>query len=96
MTETLKRLYYDETGGGLDTVRSLYRRAVAEDSSVTLAKVRAFLQDEANSQRQTKRPRQRNSYVAIGARQEFQIDIAEMAALSLREAIPRRKEAWSN
>jgi hypothetical protein len=79
--ELLRRLYYDDAGWGLDTVRSLHRRTKAEDSNITLANVKAFLQDEAKSQRQTKRPRQRNSYVAFGAKQEFQIDIAEMAAL---------------
>jgi hypothetical protein len=82
MTETtLKKLYYDETGGGLDTLQSLYRRAKSEDSSITLAKVRAFLQNEANSQRNTKRPRHRRSYVAFSAPEEFQVDIADMTAL---------------
>lgn len=81
MEELLKRLYYDEAGGGLDNVRTLYRRAKDADRSVTLAKVREFLRNEATSQRNTKRAKQRSSYVAFSARQQFQLDIADMAAL---------------
>jgi hypothetical protein len=78
--ETLKELWYDRENG-FDSAASLLKRARAVRRDVRRADVKEFLDREELGRRQTKRPRKRNSYVPFGPRDQFQVDLADMAAL---------------
>jgi hypothetical protein len=78
--ETLKELWYDREEG-FDSAASLLKRARAVRRDVRREDVKRFLDAEELGQRQTKRPRKRNSYVPFGPRDQFQVDLADMSGL---------------
>ena len=73
--EILQRVYYDrKTGFG--SFQDTLKQAKFIDNSITVADVRSFL--EKQEVRQVHKPQHAyNSFVAPGAREQFQIDVAD-------------------
>ncbi|KAF0096631.1 MAG: putative uncharacterized transposon-derived protein F54H12.3-like, partial [bacterium] len=82
--ELLKRIYYAaDEAGGLSSVRNLYKQARAEQPSIRLADVRAFLsaQPAYTLHRPYRKRFKRNLTVAQGIDYQWQADLADLDEL---------------
>jgi len=71
----IRGIYYD-TVDGFDSVVNTYRKANKVLNTITVADVRAFIERQKGSYKQTKPYRGFNSYVAPQALHELQLDLA--------------------
>ena len=71
----IRGIYYD-TEDGFDSVVNTYRKANKVLNSITVADVKAFIEKQKGSHKQTKPYKGFNSYVAPSALHEIQIDLA--------------------
>ena len=71
----IRGIYYDKDDG-FDSVINTYRKANKVLNTITVADVKAFIEKQKGSYKQTKSYRGFNSYVAPKALHELQIDLA--------------------
>lgn len=71
----IRGIYYD-TEDGFDSVINTYRKANKVLNSITVADVKAFIEKQKGSFKQTKSYKGFNSYVAPSALHEIQMDLA--------------------
>jgi hypothetical protein len=81
--DTISQVYYD-LEHGFGNLADTLQQAKALDKSITRAEVQAFLAKQEGSQ--NKKAKQNNSFVPLAeARQQFQMDLADMGAAKGRE-----------
>ena len=71
----IRSIYYD-ADDGFDSIISTYRKATKVLNTITVAEVKAFIEKQKGSNKQTKPYKGFNSYVAPGKLHEIQIDLA--------------------
>ena len=71
----IRGIYYDKDDG-FDSVVNTYRKANEALNTITVADVKAFIEKQKGSYKQTKPYRGFNSYVAPQALHELQVDLA--------------------
>jgi len=73
--DVIRGIYYDKDDG-FDSVVNTYRKANKVLNTITVADVKAFIEKQKGSYKQTKPYRGFNSYVAPKALHELQVDLA--------------------
>ena len=71
----IRSIYYD-ADDGFDSIINTYRKANKVLNTITVAEVKAFIEKQKGSYKQTRPYRGFNSYVAPKALHELQVDLA--------------------
>ena len=73
--DSIIRIIYYDADGGFDSIINTCRKANKVLNTITVAEVKAFIEKQKGSNKQTKPYKGFNSYVAPGKLHEIQIDL---------------------